>query len=154
MHLNGTETSYDELELDNWGLDNTVTQQANSGMSRQQSAFARNAAVLLNSSQAPAGMANTVQARPNTDSQATDLWQSAYSEPLQASQASVPLWRAAASQKTVLGPLTGTVSSVPRQLPLRVPRSNVSDAMVCRTESKGRCCTERLYSTLPKQQSL
>lgn len=144
MHLDGTDTSYDELELDNWGPDNIVAQQANSSASMQQNAFAMNAATPLSTSQAPAGMPNILQARTNSDSQATELWQSAYSRLLQASQASVSLQRAAASQQTASGPQAGIVNAVPRQLPLRVPRSNISAAMVCKNEVNRHCCNKAL----------
>ena len=124
-------TSYDDLELDNWEPDHAQLRQASSGNHRQNIASVSSAAAPTVFSQAPTGITSSIQARNNTDSQATELWQSAYSRPLQASQASVSVQPASSSQQTAQDHQSAAAPAGPRHLPITSHEPDISAAMVC-----------------------
>lgn len=124
-------TSYDDLELDNWEPDHAQLRQASSGTNRQNNASVSSAAAPTVFSQAPTGITSSLQAKNNTDSQATELWQSAYSRPLQASQASVSIQRASTSHQTAEGHRSAAAPAAPRHLLTTSHEPDISAAMVC-----------------------
>ena len=123
-------TAYDDLELDSWEPDHANMCQAHSGTNRQNNTSIITVAAPTVSSQAPAGFTSRLQAKANTDSQATELWQSAYSRPLQASQASVSVHRASTSQQTAQGHWPAAAPATPRHLSLTSHEPDIIAAMV------------------------
>ncbi|KAL3139793.1 hypothetical protein ABBQ38_004093 [Trebouxia sp. C0009 RCD-2024] len=105
--------SFDDLELDSWEPGGIHTHQASSGTGRQNNNSLSSVAAMALSSQA-AGIGGHLQARSNTDSQATEVWQSAYSRPLQTSQASMPVRRASTSQHISYSQQAASAHAAPR----------------------------------------
>lgn len=126
--------SFDDLELDSWEPGGIHTHQASSGTGRQNNNSLSSVAAMALSSQA-AGIGGHLQARSNTDSQATEVWQSAYSRPLQTSQASMPVRRASTSQHISYSQQAASAHAAPRHR--MTPRGpDISTAMV------GICCSQ------------
>lgn len=123
-------TSYDDLELDNWEPDHAQLRQASSATNRHNIASVSSAAAPI-FSQAPTGITSSLLAKTSTDSQATELWHSAYSRPLQASQASVSVRHASTSQQTAQGPRSAAAPAAARHLSLTSHEPDISAAMVC-----------------------
>ena len=135
-------TSYDDLELESWEPDRAETRQASSGTNRQNNSSVSSAAAPTVSRQVPAGITSSLQTNSNTDSQATELWQSAYSRPLQASQASVSVQRASISQQTAQGHWSAAAHAAPRHLSTSSHQPDITAAMVC-------ICQQTLHMDIP-----
>ena len=136
-------TSYDDLELESWEPDRAETRQASSGTNRQNNSSVSSAAAPTVFRPVPAGI--TLQTNSNTDSQATELWQSVYSRPLQASQASVSVQRASTSQRTAQGHWSGAAHAAPvtcRHLSTSCHQPDITAAMVC-------TCQQTLHTDIP-----
>ena len=131
-------TAYADLELDSWEPDHAAMRQAKSSTNRQNNTSISRAAAPTVSSQVPAGITSRPQAQSNTDSQATELWQSAYSRPLQASQASVSVQRASTSQQTAEGHWPAAAPAAPRHLSITSHEPDISAGMV-------RICQQSLH---------
>ena len=129
IHVDESEPSLGDLELDSWGPNNINTLQAKPGLNRQHNAFPPSAARSHLRMEVSASMTSAIPARPNLNSQATELWQSAYSRPPQASQASVSIQRASAAQQSAPSHHAGVANPMPRQP--RLPEPDISTAMVC-----------------------
>ena len=124
-------SSYDDLELESWEPDHVEIRQASSGTNIQNSSSVSSAAAPTMSRQVPAGITSGLQAKSNTDSQATELWQSAYTQPLQASQAIVSVQRASTIQQTDQGHWSAAAHTAPRHLSMSSHEPDISAAMVC-----------------------
>lgn len=133
--------SYDDLELDSWEPDHAHTHQASSGTGRQNQDSVCSIAAMADLSQA-ARMGGHLPARSYTDSQATELWQSAYSrQPLQTSQASISVQGASSSQQIFHTRQSAAADAASRQL-LTACAPDVNTAMVCT------CCNQCLNNML------
>lgn len=124
---------FDDLELDSWEPDGAHTHHANPGTGRQNSNSVSGVAAMAVYSQA-AGIGGQPQARSNTDSQATEVWQSAYSRPLQTSQASMSVGRASTSQHMTHSHQSAAAHAAPRHL-MTLCEPDIHNAMV------GICCS-------------
>ena len=132
-HANITDanTSFDDLELDSCEPDLVEAHQTSSGTRRLNNASVSSAGATTISRQAHAAMTSSLQARSNTDSQATELWQSAYSRSLQASQASISVQRASTSQQNAQCYQSAAAHAAPRPLLTTSHAPDISTAMVC-----------------------
>lgn len=131
-------TSYDDLELESWEPDHAEMRQASSATNRQNSSSVSSAVAPKMSCQVPVGITSSLQIKAGTDSQATELWQSAYSQPLQASQASVSVQRASISQQSAQGHWSAAAHAAPRHLSLSSHEPDINAAMV-------RICQQSLH---------
>ena len=130
--------SFDDLELDSWEPDSAHPRQATSGTGSQNNKSVSSVAAVASSQAAKIGA--RLQARSNTDSQATEVWQSAYSRPLQTSQASISVQRASTSQCISHSHQSAAAAAAPRHL--TTPREpDINTAMV------GICCGQSLTSS-------